>query len=336
MGIDWELASSSHKCSGDKQSFINELVTNTNGDLEEYVTAFDIKINLDFCREIVTVTRKRTGEKVTIPALMEIQAGKDMQQNSLVRLFRYSNEYTFEAGDYVTYTPNNKSCGERTYILASNPEPHKGYCSAYAFECTHYYNTYNKHGEIVKIWFYTDDNKLIMRDTNVKVIRNEDIGTIMVTVPDNEITRMLGAEQKRILVDGNAFKVIGVSFINGVAGILVVMIQIDAKIIGKDDEENGIAYNEKVLEKIEEQKPVLKDICISGEDTLGLGYTEMYEINTAENVSWSVSNKWIKLTPDLNKCEVYIPKRDSLINKEVTLTATINDKEYTKILKIEG
>lgn len=336
--IDWDLIGlNEHKCVRPKENFIEELVNNTNHDLEEYTTGFDVKINLDFCRETVTVTKRITGEKITIPALMEIQAGKDMINNSLVRLFRYSSEYEFEAGDYVTYTPNNKSCGERTYIIVSNPEPHIRYCSAYVFECTHFYNTYDKKGNIVKVWFYNDDNKIIMRDTNVKVTRNEDIGTTMITLPDNETNRMLGAEQKRILVGGNAFKIIGVNFLNGVNGVLVVMVQIDA-LMDKDDVENSLAYNEKIssiLDKIEQ--PKLEEITITGENSTCLGYTETYLVNSkSENISWSVNSGYITLNQNGNECDLYVQKRKQLIDKTIVLTVTIDGIDYIKEIKIEG
>ena len=106
--IDWSLIdnyndSSTHNCSGDKESFIKELQDNTSGDLVNYVTAFDIKIGMDFFRQTAIVIDKDTYKEIEIPCLIEVEAGKDLIQNSVTRLFKYSSEYTFKVGDYVRH-----------------------------------------------------------------------------------------------------------------------------------------------------------------------------------------------------------------------------------------
>ena len=97
--IDWSLienhSNTSHCCSGDKESFIKELQDNTSGDLVNYVTAFDIKIGMPFFRQTAVVVDKDTREETEIPCLIEVEAGKDLIQNSVTRLFKYSLEYTF-------------------------------------------------------------------------------------------------------------------------------------------------------------------------------------------------------------------------------------------------
>ena len=346
--IDWSLIdncndSSTHNCSGDKESFIKELQDNTSGDLVNYVTAFDIKIGMDFFRQTAIVINKDTYEETEIPCLIEVEAGKDLIQNSVTRLFKYSSEYTFKVGDYVRHRVSfNDTAKEKVFMINSEPIEKRGYYEAYIVECSHSFNMLTKTGEVVTVWLYADDNKIIIRDSSISVIRDNDISTIWTTVPDNEYTRMLGNEVKRVLIKGLAFKFVGASYVNSVNGTFVIGIQ-TVGINEMDNLETGIAYNEyHELIKPEEPTPAptpptpipTPTIEISGDDVIGLEYTVEYTINGNCN-SWDVSNTNIEILESTsNSCLIYVKKKKSLIGKVITLTAKTDNGDYTKDITI--
>ena len=344
--IDWSLIdnyndSSTHNCSGDKESFIKELQDNTSGDLVNYVTAFDIKIGMPFFRQTAVVVDKNTREETEIPCLIEVEAGKDLIQNSVTRLFKYSSEYTFKVGDYVRHKVSfNENAKDKVFMINSEPIEKRGYFEAYLVECSHSFNMLSKTGEVVTIWFYADDNKIIIRDSSISVIRDNDISTIWTTVPDNEYTRMLGNEVKRVLIKGLAFKFVGASYVNSVNGTFVIGIQ-TVGINEMDNLETGIAYNEyHELIKPEEptqtpEPPTSTVIEISGKDTIGLKYTQTYTIN-ANCDSWSVSNSNIEIIKsDASSCKIYVADKKSLIGKVIKLTATVDGVDYVKEITIK-
>ena len=339
--IDWSLIdnyndSSTHNCSGDKESFIKELQDNTSGDLVNYVTAFDIKIGMPFFRQTAVVVDKNTREETEIPCLIEVEAGKDLIQNSVTRLFKYSSEYTFKVGDYVRHKVSfNENAKDKVFMINSEPIEKRGYFEAYLVECSHSFNMLSKTGEVVTIWFYADDNKIIIRDSSISVIRDNDISTIWTTVPDNEYTRMLGNEVKRVLIKGLAFKFVGASYVNSVNGTFVIGIQ-TVGINEMDNLETGIAYNEyHELIKPEEPTPTPPTVIeISGDDVIGLEYTVEYTIN-CDCLAWEVSNINVEIlesTP--NSCLIYVNKKKSLIGKVVTLTAKTDSGDYIKEITI--
>ena len=344
--IDWSLIdnyndSSTHNCSGDKESFIKELQDNTSGDLVNYVTAFDIKIGMDFFRQTAIVIDKDTYKETEIPCLIEVEAGKDLIQNSVTRLFKYSSEYTFKVGDYVRHRVSfNDTAKEKVFMINSEPIEKRGYYEAYLVECSHSFNMLTKTGEVVTVWLYADDNKIIIRDSSISVIRDNDISTIWTTVPDNEYTRMLGNEVKRVLIKGLAFKFVGASYVNSVNGTFVIGIQ-TVGINEMDNLETGIAYNEyHELIKPEEptqtpEPPTSTVIEISGKDTIGLKYTQTYTIN-ANCDSWSVSNSNIEIIKsDASSCKIYVADKKSLIGKVIKLTATVDGVDYVKEIMIK-
>ena len=342
--IDWSLIdnyndSSTHNCSGDKESFIKELQDNTSGDLVNYVTAFDIKIGMDFFRQTAIVIDKDTYKETEIPCLIEVEAGKDLIQNSVTRLFKYSSEYTFKVGDYVRHRVSfNDTAKEKVFMINSEPIEKRGYYEAYLVECSHSFNMLTKTGEVVTVWLYADDNKIIIRDSSISVIRDNDISTIWTTVPDNEYTRMLGNEVKRVLIKGLAFKFVGASYVNSVNGTFVIGIQ-TVGINEMDNLETGIAYNEyHELIKPEEptQTPTHPIIVeISGKDTIGLKYTQTYTINVNCD-GWAISNSNIEIKKsDATTCKIYVPDKKSLVGKIITLTATISGVDYIKEITIK-
>ena len=342
--IDWSLIdnyndSSTHNCSGDKESFIKELQDNTSGDLVNYVTAFDIKIGMDFFRQTAIVIDKDTYKEIEIPCLIEVEAGKDLIQNSVTRLFKYSSEYTFKVGDYVRHRVSfNDTAKEKMFMINSEPIEKRGYYETYLVECSHSFNMLTKTGEVVTVWLYADDNKIIIRDSSISVIRDNDISTIWTTVPDNEYTRMLGNEVKRVLIKGLAFKFVGASYVNSVNGTFVIGIQ-TVGINEMDNLETGIAYNEyHELIKPEEPTPEPTPptvIEISGKDTIGLKYTQTYTIN-ANCDSWSVSNSNIEIIKsDASSCKIYVADKKSLIGKVIKLTATVDGVDYVKEIMIK-
>ena len=344
--IDWSLIdnyndSSTHSCSGDKESFIKELQDNTSGDLVNYVTAFDIKIGMDFFRQTAIVIDKDTYKETEIPCLIEVEAGKDLIQNSVTRLFKYSSEYTFKVGDYVRHRVSfNDTAKEKVFMINSEPIEKRGYYEAYLVECSHSFNMLTKTGEVVTIWLYADDNKIIIRDSSISVIRDNDISTIWTTVPDNEYTRMLGNEVKRVLIKGLAFKFVGASYVNSVNGTFVIGIQ-TVGINEMDNLETGIAYNEyHELIKPEEPTPAPTPtppiiVEISGKDTIGLKYTQTYTINVNCD-GWAISNSNIEIKKsDATTCKIYVPDKKSLVGKIITLTATISGVDYIKEITIK-
>ena len=343
--IDWSLiesrnATSTHCCSGDKETFIKELQENTDGDLVNFVTGFDVKIGMSFFRQTAIVIDKDTGVETEISCLIEVEAGKDLIQNSVTRLFKYSSDYVFKVGDYVKHRANfNGNAKEKIYMIDSEPIERRGYFEAYLVDCTHSFNILSKTGETVTIWLYADDNKIIIRDSDISVIRGNDISTIWITVPDNEYTRMLGNEVKRVLIKGLAFKFVGTSYVNTVNGTFIMGIQTVER-VEMDDLEKGIAYNEyhELINPSTPQPPAPQPptvIEITGEDILSLGYTETYIIN-ADCDSWATDNKYVVIrTSDKNNCTIYVEKNKSLIGKTVTLTASIGGANYTKLITIE-
>lgn len=342
--IDWSLIdnyndSSTHNCSGDKESFIKELQDNTSGDLVNYVTAFDIKIGMDFFRQTAIVIDKDTYKETEIPCLIEVEAGKDLIQNSVTRLFKYSSEYTFKVGDYVRHRVSfNDTAKEKVFMINSEPIEKRGYYEAYLVECSHSFNMLTKTGEVVTVWLYADDNKIIIRDSSISVIRDNDISTIWTTVPDNEYTRMLGNEVKRVLIKGLAFKFVGASYVNSVNGTFVIGIQ-TVGINEMDNLETGIAYNEyHELIKPEEPTPAPTPpiiVEISGKDTIGLKYTQTYTINVNCD-GWAISNSNIEIKKsDATTCKIYVPDKKSLVGKIITLTATISGVDYIKEITIK-
>ena len=232
----------------------------------------------------------------------------------------------------VSYCNNTE---EKTYLIHSEPIPKRGYFEAYLVECTHCYNMLTKNGDLVTVPFYTDDNKIIIRDSDISVIRINDVSTSWITVPDNMYTRMLGNDLKRIMVDRLIFKVIGMSYVNSVRGSFIVGIQ-TTESTAMDDFDKGLAYNDYFdsIKTEEEEKPPVVDIVISGGDTIGIGCTETYEINS-DCDSWIVSNSNVIVKKSENRsCLIYVDEKKTLIGKVFTLTAKIGDVEYQKEITI--
>ena len=335
--IDWDLisGSGSTSCSSDKEAFIKEIQDNTSADLTEFVTNFDIKIGMPFFKQEAAIIFKDSLEEVVIPCLIEVEAGKDIIQNSITRVIKYSSEYVLHVGDYVKHKTNYcDNAEEKIYLIHSEPIPKRGYFTAYLVECTHCFNMLTKDGEFVTVPFYTDDNKIILRDSDISVIRNNDVSTTWITVPDNKCTRMLNNELKRIMVDKLVFKVIGISYVNSVRGNFIVGIQ-TTESTEMDDFDRGLAYN-KYFDNIsneEDQRPV-EDVTIIGEDTIGIGCTEPYEINY-DCDSWIVSNSNVIVKKSESRsCLIYVNEKKLLIGKVFTLTAKIGDIEYQKEITI--
>ncbi len=95
------------------------------------------------------------------------------------------------------------------------------------------------------------------------------------------------------------------------------------------------------IEKQDEQSaPDLTITEDNGYEDLPIGETNTYTINTTDYVTWSITNVNGALTLDTtagsNKCSVTCANATKHINKQETLTATVNGFNYTFIVLIVG
>ena len=336
-GIDWELLGSNNnslKCSNSKDEFIDELQRNTNEDVTEFVTAYDVKIGMPFFKQKAIV--RNIDNEFEIECIVNTENGKDIIQNSITKVLQYGTKYNIKVGDYVIFKPNwNDGVDEKTYIVFSEPVAERGYFSTYMIECTHSFNILDYDGNIVNIPFYTDDNKIVIRDSSISVIRNDDISTTWITVPDNRYTRMLNCEIKRIIIKGFVFKIIGCSYVNSVANCFTVAIQTTAK-TEMDDLETGIAHNENYSVEVKNDESIVEPIVatISGYNEVEIDSVEEFSINI-DCDRWETSNDLIEIINSSPlKCSIYIPNKKTLRGKVIKLFAFIGENEFSKDITI--
>lgn len=202
---------------------------------------------------------------------------------------------------------------------------------AYMTECCFGFNMYNDNGEIITIPCYADDNKIMLRDSNIGAIDALDTSSTWILIQDNNTTRHVGEDIKRIIINGDAYKVIGVNRLASVKGITKLSLKNDKIDNDRDDLKNGIAYNEN--SEIPIQKPT--SIEISGHDKIYMDLNNTYTINSTKDVIWSVSESWVDIISSNNKeCKIFVKENKKLYNKKFILTATTEGKEYTKTIKI--
>lgn len=188
---------------------------------------------------------------------------------------------------------------------------------------------YDNNGKIIRIPCYADDNKIMLRDSNIGAIDNLDTSSTWIIIQDNPTTRMVGEEIKRIIINGDAYKIVGVNRLPSVKGITKLSLKNDKIDNERDDLVNGIAYNESI-----EIPQIPNDIEIVGDDELYMDLANEYVVNTQLDVSWSADKEWVRITQNNNKCSVFVGENSKLYNMSFILSATVNGETYTKIIRI--
>ena len=133
---------------------------------------------------------------------------------------------TLQAGDYIeaTFLKNPKidtSTETRMYLTQSLIDKRENYDSAFLIDCNAKFNMKADNGETVTIYAYFENNstQLMSNERNSNIWN--DNSKYKCLVQNNPITRKLGKEVARIIIDGDGYEVVGVDKLSaeGIIGV---------------------------------------------------------------------------------------------------------------------
>ncbi|MGL5328302.1 MAG: hypothetical protein ACRDD7_03465, partial [Peptostreptococcaceae bacterium] len=237
-------------------------------------------------------------------------------------------------GDYVKHQFHYSNEPLRTYIVIAQPDPKRGYCESFMTECCFDFNMRDKSGSIINIPCYPDDNKIMLRESNIGITGSSDESSTWIIVQENEYTRRLHNDIHRLLINGDPYDIIGVNRLPSVKGITKVSIK-NGTPHPKDDLINGIAYNE--LEEVNPPTPPPTTLEIIGSDTLSFDLPTTYTIanNTLHDTIWACDNASILFdSVDKNSCVIKVKYDGDLYYTDFKLKATIGTSIYEKVITI--
>lgn len=133
MAIDWDyFYNQSENNTSMKDRFINDMQANMDSSLNNmYIQGFDVKIGMDFFKEKAILLD--TGEE--FDCVVDYDKVKEKTLNSLSRKIRYKLSAKIKAGSYIEHQFKYSDEPKRTYIVITQPDPHRGYELSYMTEC---------------------------------------------------------------------------------------------------------------------------------------------------------------------------------------------------------
>lgn len=309
-----------------REDTIKDLQANTQAMFEnDYISGFELMIGTDYYNQRATVNGERE-----IECIFKYQKMKEAVFNSLaLKISVRPNE--LKTGDLLTMKFEfDKDMEERTYIVRDMPNKKRGYDEHFILLCQYTFKL--KHnGKIINIPTFVDDNKTMLRDSSIGAIENQDVSSSWIYVQKNAINRKLGSNIKRLIIDGEAYKIIGVNHLTSTSGLIMIAIKND-EVHPMDDLINGIAYNGE--DSTEEPSPTLE---IVGEKDLYFDTDCEYTIDntTTYPTIWVCTEPFVKFRlVDGNKCIIYVEYDRALTNKTFELKCTVDIATYTKTIKL--
>ncbi|MPM22826.1 hypothetical protein SDC9_69285 [bioreactor metagenome] len=263
---------------------------------------------------------------------------------------------TIKTGDYVTHTFNGKTIN---YLVESATDTEVGCDKAYLLECPYNVNIFDyDYNNILSFPISLKNNnaKLGVTESAISITANSsfdiilkyDIHTRSFVKSDNLINGIVHAKITRILLDGMAFRVIGVNHLIS-KGLLVISIE-NTNITPADNLELGVAdyttyYREPIdynglidaeILKYEQNATITKDILANADVSnivKNLKTTQTANTNITVSVSSVDADGLLTLTGEVVKLANQIPFEG--IDNTTTATLTFSYGGVSKTLLID-
>ncbi len=257
---------------------------------------------------------------------------KDLFTNSTSRAL-YNDYALIKKGDYVEFTFDRDEQGTmetETYLVVNRPVKNIGYDKSLLYLCESVMKLIDDSGEIVEIPISFDNNRTRIDKTTENEYLILQNSSFAFSCQSNVVTELLRYKVKRIIINGDAYKITGTSP-HG-QGLLSFGVKLD-QITDDDNMELGVANYYSRLEEIEREKePILTDEII-GYAELYKGYANEYYLQRGITYDWSCDKSWVSLsmTSD-DKCSVIFDALEH-IDETIILYATFNGVTYSREIK---
>lgn len=243
-------------------------------------------------------------------------------------------------GDYIeaTFLRNpkvDKSTETRIYLTQSLIDMRQDYDSAFLIDCNAHFNIKDDNGDAYTVWAYFENNSTQLMSNERNSNMWNDNSKWKCLIQSNELTRKLGKDIARVIIDGEGYEIVGTDRLSaeGVIGIEFVASYLNPS---SDNMDLQIAdyYRFDSMEDVtsdEEFETIYEDInswsYLVGDDALLLGEQGAYEVFVEPKISenktpqFSVKNIEFVLT-DIDGNEIE--------NSDDIVYATVDNKFYIK------
>lgn len=317
----------------DKNSIIADMQNTMQNELDNnFIDEYEIKINMDFYKQTVTL-----NFTTPIEVIIKNERFKEKVYNMNAKAM-LSAPSTINVGDYITIKENNIN---ETYISRSRVDRNKTHDESFLLHCQY------------DMYFLDDDGVTINRypiciqDNKSRPGENEraESGitpntTLQGYVKHDEISRRFIANTNgktnkisRVLIDGIAYTITGDDPLS-LRGLLTLGLERAEVDLVNDNLELGVAdyWNHVTTEQLISE--------IVGSDAICITDTNQYYISTNNTVTWDLSEVQgltLQLTDSNNICKIICAYDTSLIGKTVVLTAYLEyGATYSKVITVEG
>ena len=194
-------------------------------------------------------------------------------------------------GDYIeaTFLRNPKvdnSTETRMYLTQSLIDMRQDYDSAFLIDCNAHFNIKTDNGDAYTVWAYFENNSTQLMSNERNSNMWNDNSKVKCLVQSNPLTRKLGKEIPRVIIDGDGWEVVGTDKLSaeGIIGVEFVASYVNPSL---DNLELQIAdyYRFDSMEDVtsdEEFDVVYNDVnawtYLVGEEALLLGEQGVYEL----------------------------------------------------------
>jgi hypothetical protein len=243
-------------------------------------------------------------------------------------------------GDYIeaTFLRNpkvDKSTETRIYLTQSLIDMRQDYDSAFLIDCNAHFNIKDDNGDAYTVWAYFENNSTQLMSNERNSNMWNDNSKWKCLIQSNELTRKLGKDIARVIIDGEGYEIVGTDRLSaeGVIGIEFVASYLNPSL---DNMDLQIAdyYRFDSMEDVtsdEEFETIYEDAnswsYLVGDEALLLGEQGVYEVFVEPKISenktpqFSVKNIELVLT-DIDGNEIE--------NGDDIVYATVDNKFYIK------
>jgi hypothetical protein len=243
-------------------------------------------------------------------------------------------------GDYIeaTFLRNpkvDKSTETRIYLTQSLIDMRQDYDSAFLIDCNAHFNIKDDNGDAYTVWAYFENNSTQLMSNERNSNMWNDNSKWKCLIQSNELTRKLGKDIARVIIDGEGYEIVGTDRLSaeGVIGIEFVASYLNPSL---DNMDLQIAdyYRFDSMEDVtsdEEFETIYEDAnswsYLVGDEALLLGEQGVYEVFVEPKISenktpqFSVKNIEFVLT-DIDGNEIE--------NSDDIVYATVDNKFYIK------
>jgi hypothetical protein len=243
-------------------------------------------------------------------------------------------------GDYIeaTFLRNpkvDKSTETRIYLTQSLIDMRQDYDSAFLIDCNAHFNIKDDNGDAYTVWAYFENNSTQLMSNERNSNMWNDNSKWKCLIQSNELTRKLGKDIARVIIDGEGYEIVGTDRLSaeGVIGIEFVASYLNPSL---DNMDLQIAdyYRFDSMEDVtsdEEFETIYEDAnswsYLVGDEALLLGEQGVYEVFVEPKISenktpqFSVKNIEFVLT-DIDGNEIE--------NGDDIVYATVDNKFYIK------